>query len=417
MFKPFSSRSLWAASVLIGATVGPATATEPLQGRYLFVSCGVALEGPTTGAVDCRAETPKRNLRDLEFTAFEYLATWVEEAPEDLGREGYGFAFVAPVDPETGAVQVDLAAPMPFLAPSVRDYANGPEWALSQRGPEVFFTCNDAATAMPSLCRLSRFQTGDWQLSQVADSVGFMAKDPSRNPSDRVPKTHYEVRDSGPKIYGYRVDRTRNPRDVDIPLGLASGRWMSDGRRLLLTEMAPQSRNVVALDAETGVYTRFFDDGFSRSFAFPFAAPELNGDDAIAVKIDPVIGTVGADVAIYRPTDDGRWERWSTIPPICPDYPYTSSHEPFVVGDRSFMTFVSHAGDNGLVDPGVIWIATVDPDLPPERQVRQLVSPLSCGEDPINRRDPEALALINQDAARIYFLVAEIDVPDEFLDP
>ncbi len=365
-------------------------------------SCATGLARPAPVLPDCRTEAPGLQIRDPEFSGQSFRAVWQTDTTVALAR----------VNPFTGAIRTETVVEAPVRPAPIGLTGNGPEWAFSQRGTEVFFTCETETGAL-ELCRLTQSRGGA-AVSILPGSEGRALSNPSRNPDSLRPKLYWKgFAPTGPggtlekSGFGWRED-SRTPDDVAMPEGSQIGVWLPDASGLLLQANVlvdgRVTRQLFLYDTATETAVPLLDDALSRRGAVPWAAPELGGATAVAAFVDRPEGRI---LETYRMDPDGVWTLWSAIPPICPGYPAGDSVEPFVFEGRSYLSLASYAGSGDETrDPGIVWIASADPDLPPEERVRRLVSSADCTADALNRRDPETLVLAPGSGARVYFVTA-----------
>lgn len=384
---------------VLGLGLGGMAAADPFEGQT-YRSCGIGPGQP----VNCREEAQAFNVRDPEFLNSEFLTVWVEPLLD--GAEGDGIAVVAPIDPRTGVIETDIASIVSVELPAAKLNGNGIEWGLSQRGPEAYFACLGPGGGT-RICRISRSGQGDWGNAVVAGTGNTTIKDPSKAASTAVPRVHYlglqedgSLSVAGP--YGVFADQPGGARG-ELEFGQVSGRWGPDGRLLFVSRypaglLAPP--RIETFDVVTGESTPLLpDDGIGRSSPFPWAAPEAPGGGAFVARVEQENSPYLA-IEAYRQNADGTYEFWNRIEPICAGYPFNSSPEPFVYKGRSFVSMVSYAGDDKDNDPGIIWVASVDPDGP---QIRRLLEPATCFSDTDVRKDPEPVVLEGRGGVRVYF--------------
>ena len=191
-----------------------------------------------------------------------------------------------------------------------------------------------------------------------------------------------------------------------MPEGSGGGTWLPDSNHLIhskfiLSGSGEFIRQIFLYDTTTDESVQLFDDDRERNRPIPWAAPELGGETAfLALVLNTQ--TNGWDLEAYRSDGAGGWEVWATFPPICPEYISAWSAEPFIYEGRSYVALGSYKGIDRARQPGIVWIASVDPTLPPTESVRRLVSNESCDEDNNLRRDPETLVIDNGETARVY---------------
>jgi len=369
----------------------------------------------------CREALPGQDIRDPEFNQEEALAVW--RVSPRLNQNGSirkdGKIYITPIDSETGDLslisQFEISNANPVPQKSV---INGPEWANSQRGWEIFYSCYSLDKKTVRLCKLDRFQN-TWRVSALPSSKHKGMRNPSKNALDPVPNLFYQyyrgkiAKGSSLKKlhFGWRED-TENPVDVELSRDIGQGKWMPDGRRIVHTKtiLSPQDGQTITqlaiYDRLTNTDDLMFTDGRERHDPFAWYAPELNGQLAI-LSIVQNYQTDAWDVEVYRQNEQGEWIIWSLIPPIHQDFRVNYSPEAFVFQEKSYISIVSYLGSNlqgWRNQPSIVWIASVDPNLEEAQKVHRIVSQEQDPSGISHKNDPESLIIQEGNAARIYYV-------------
>jgi hypothetical protein len=369
----------------------------------------------------CHELLPKWKIKDPEFNQEEMLAVW--RVSPKLNQDGSiredGKIYITPIDMETGDFsligqsEISNANPVPQ-----KSVINGPEWANSQRGWEIFYSCYSLDKKTVRLCKLDRFQN-TWRVSALPSSKHKGMRNPSKNALDPVPNLFYQyyrgriAKGSSLKKlhFGWRED-TDNPVDVELSRDIGQGKWMPDGRRIvhIKSVLNPlDGKNIKQLaiyDRLTNSDELMLNDGRERRDPFAWNAPELNGQPAI-VSIVQNRQTDGWDVEVYRQANQGEWILWSLIPSIHPDFRVNFSPEAFVFKNKSYISIVSYRGNdlkNWRSQPSIVWIASVDPNLEEAQKVHRIVSQEQDVSGISRKTDPESLLIQEGNAARIYYV-------------
>ena len=302
-------------AVALQLEVVPALGPSPAAGQVVVPSC--------------REAAPGESIQDPEFYSGELLAVW-RVNPDIRRSDGtvlkHGKLIVAPVDPATGDFLMSQKEVVPGAKPvhqgAVEDATvNGPEWALSQRGPEILYSCYSKDEQTSRLCKVSRDGQGRWTRKLVLpSSTRKTLRQPSKNPADPVPFIYFERIEGTAATglsgvgHGWREER-RNPKDVQMPEDSGLGKWTPDSSQIvhqIRVEQGGQRITQLALyDVATRVNTVLFFDGIDRDDPFPWSAPELGGAIAIAALVEEPNG--GLNVEVYRQDSLGNWVTWSVI--------------------------------------------------------------------------------------------------------
>lgn len=331
-----------------------------------------------------------------------------------------GRIYILPIDDKTGdfslitGFEIDNANPVPQ-----HSVINGPEWANSQRGWEVFYSCYSENFKTVRLCRLHRHQA-TWHVQALPSSDKKGMRTPSKNPLDAAPYLYYQNYEGKitegshltKGLFGWRQDTDEKPIDVDLPSDIGQGKWMPDGKAIvhIRTTLNQQdgkfNKQLAIYDRLTGQDSLIFTDGRERRDPFPWNAPELNGQTAI-VAIVQNLQTDAWDVEVYQQNEQGDWTIWNIISPIHKDFRVNYSPEAFVFQGRSYVSVVSYLGSdlNGWRNqPSIVWIASIDPKLQGSEVVRRIVSEEQDTSHISRKTDPESLIIQDGNAARIYYV-------------
>ncbi|MEO0386852.1 MAG: hypothetical protein AAF281_04885 [Pseudomonadota bacterium] len=359
----------------------------------------------------CRVEAEGVSIRDAEFNDSLYRMVWQTNGTvgPDGNPAGDGQIVFARVDPITGAVDTRHVMAFEGRPVPIGLVRNGPEWAHSARGWEVYYNCYTDDLEQPQICRATQTHEGVTH-AVLPGTAGLEMLIPSVNTGDPAPRLLWQRFDgtfsAGATFgdYGWRMDEGSAVDHVLSGLD-AVGVWVPDAARLVGPGMTEdgQARPVFLFDTETGGQELLVPNDKTYRGAIAWRAPELDGRLAMMTHVrQPETG--GFDLEVYRETATGVWELWTVIDPICPAYGSSDSAEPLVYDGVSYLTLVSLTGNSKATDPGIVWLTHVDPDAPADKAHRRLISNDSCEDPGVNRRDPESLLLANGLGARIYFV-------------
>lgn len=372
----------------------------------------------------CYEAAPGIPLRDPEFDSDNLLATW--QVNPVLRKNGQlkrpGWLNITPIDPMTGFFLMDQTISFPEANPTrINVTNNGPEWAYSQRGPEIYFTAYTPNLLGTQIGRISRSPKGEWQLGFLSGSKKLARPEPSKTKTDPVPKIYYTTQtkilpDLAFGTFGWRED-TESYIDTALSEDARTGRWLPDGQRLFYHKLVAQNPRRIAqlylLNVNTWEETRITDDNLRYISIAAWSAPELDGATALL----STVSTANEDetyIKVWRQDANGRWVDWTEIHSFIPELPDLDSPEPFVYRGRSYLLITSRTAlSQNLSTESVIWVTTIDPSLPSDQKIEQQIISQEYIPNAISvKADPEVL-VTSSDGVWIYYLdKGAINVPD-----
>lgn len=395
-------------------------AQEPILGSQQIDLPDVYFQNADGFVPECHEAFPGWLVTDPEFNQDELLAVW-KTGPtikKDSTIKTHGSVFITPIDTLTGdfysvgQVQINEANPVPRGT-----VINGPEWANSQRGWEIYYSCYTADLKRVRLCRISRDQ-GEWRVFPLLASDGIGARNPSKNsilPAPNLYYQHYEGVWKGRAgltkgNFGWRQD-IENPTDTILSSDIGQGRWMPDGERIVHIKAVRQNGNSIKQLAIYNTTTQedrlIFFDGRNRRDPFPWEAPELGGKLALVAVVEKLENN-SWDVEVYREDGQENWITWNVFTPIHKNFRASFSPESFIFQEKSYVSAVSYLGSDFLGNPSIIWIASVNPDLPETDKVRRIISrEINFSHQPSLfsvKGDPESLVIRNGKQVRVYYV-------------
>jgi len=362
----------------------------------------------------CAEAAPGLKLRDPEFDQQELLVTWQKNPVVE--RDGTvlepGWLNIAPIDQLTG--EFLLAQTESFYDANpvrITFVNNGPEWGYSQRGPEVFWTAYSPDETTTRIGKLARNQIGRWKVSFLPDSRRGARPEPSKNPLDPVPAIYYSTMkgrfgEQGPDPskgnFGWRQD-TGIPFDITLPSDFGTGRWLPDSTRLFHHLAVTDDVGHIAIyDTLSEVDSLVIPNVTWYIGLGAWSAPELSGATALLAATGNA-DKVRIDLLVFREDTDGTWKLWTAMKSIDPRFQDISSPEAFVYGGRSYVLLTSRTRiSQHLTTASIIWVATVDPDLPEDQRVKRIISQEFLPEVTA-KADPELLVLPGGDV-KVYYL-------------
>ncbi|MGF1640953.1 MAG: hypothetical protein ACFCUO_08390 [Rhodospirillales bacterium] len=384
---------------------------------------------------------------DIEFDSATMRATWQNDpvfAPDGTLIKR-GWVTVAPLGTE-GSILMDQASECFECSPAPMSLTlGGPEFLSVDGQNFLYFSSLSEDETTVRLAKLSEQPSGEWALSFLPESDGKVMFVPGVDSSDAGVKVFYRTVTGSYATgfqrvdWGWRVDDPLFVEDVTMDprpfvkkagywgnAGDFSGRILPDGSKLahralqyrtLLDLLLGRPRLVPAIyDFETNQTRPLLDNPRDQTelveatWPTAFEAPELDGDPVIlaVAKIRPQMTN---EVVAWRQDATGKWVEWSRIAPVDPDYPCFWNPQGFVVDGRSYVSvsaFQPLACYFGFTipTPSIVWIASLDPDLPEDERVRRIVSAEAVPGRVSFKTDNEA-AVINGNDARVYY----IDLP------
>lgn len=323
---------------------------------------------------DAAATAAGIDLPDPEFEPTAGRVVW---------QDTFGFAvWLAQVDPQTGLL-TPANGRGTLLDQNVGPMSigrNGPEWALSDVGPQALWTRRTGPTL--SLARAVDVQ-GVLQVLDVPGSLGQATPIGSLDVGDPAPRTIFYTAPA------FAAPRT-GWRELDDPLTAEYtpefyqfARW-SEGERVM-TGAHPDANGVVqvfAFDTATHTETQLTSSPEAKGSTFFWLAPEYGGERVMFTTHGDAHGHP-TSIVVYRQVG-GAWTPEYTIP-MPPGQPYAVSPEPIVYNGHSYISYISSNrplnSDNG---ESVVWIANIDPSAPLVRRISNATSRV--------RKDPESYA-------------------------
>ncbi len=339
--------------------------------------CETGLDGSGAPFQPFCQKLTDRRLADTEFFVPDpevfpnwqdrYFATW-------YGPQGI---FIVPIQAGTGWILmgqrrvVDYPTP---VHPSLT--AQGPEFALSARGLEVYYNCISEDETRAELCRIS-LESEDLPVTRVPESRNRILRNNTFNVEFPQPNLYtavsfpslpedLELRD---RVVFWRAD-TETPTEnrVDANGWVSHARWMPDGKHLVYIRDVPAfnvSDQLAIFDTQSGETTPVvIPDLISRRYTgrvFAWFAPDMGGRMAIVATRWKSEGGTAMEVyvqdAIGEPDETG-WSLWAAVaPPDADAFPYITDLKPFVVNGNSFVTATSVVSPTD--DQTIAWVAQV----------------------------------------------------------
>ncbi len=295
-------------------------------------------------------------------------------------------------------------------AMTVNDLGNGPEWVMSNRGPQIIYTkFIGSTTALASAAN----RNGIWSTRLLAQPLDRKGPFGTLDRGDPNPAISYAgnpvpgALDGGAALF---VRALNDPgTETLIPttdaFRVAGARWVSNTRWAVFSRPMPDGssarRQAFLYDMQQQQLEQLTDDPGSKAAVLMWQAPEYGNEYILGALVDEQY------IRIYRkldPDGDGiaHWTEVNVIDP--PGLDFIWSPEPFVFQGRSYIVMVTSATDDqrSITDPTEIWLAGIDPANPFYRRLsddRQAV-----------RKDPEVF--MTRQGPYAYILVSGDGSPD-----
>jgi len=246
-----------------------------------------------------------------------------------------------------------------------KTYRQGPEWALSRSGPEVFYTKSlpDGRFALVN----ARRDAQGWQAKVLARGENRGMQITSKDAADPQSRIMYLRRNAAGKYVPSWRESTLPMTEASLPVtGNASSggvpRWVPGERQMstaALDDNGVYQAAVVSIDERS---TRLLTTGpDNKDEVWLWRAPEFGGDWAMISVVDSCCLRIYREVnGIFRHVNSYDVRVLSGLNKIY-------SPEPVVVGGRSYISF--QASNIKLDKKSQIWFVAADPAAPMARQV------------------------------------------------
>lgn len=240
---------------------------------------------------------------------------------------------------------------------------NGGEWALSQRGSEIYYTRLDDSGRVEMA--VARANGGTWDVQTLEASSDRGLPIPSMDGSDPQPRILYaRARDDGYELMWRESTDPNTERTFGAHIVQASGgapRWVRGERAITTTQLdANGVAQAVRIDIDTSVVGVLTQDTDPKDEVWMWHAPEF-GSARVFIAV-----AGGSQLRVYR-EEAATWSLINVIDATA----FSArigiySPEPTIIDGRSYV--VMQLSDQ-KVGPSEIWIAAIDPALPLLRQV------------------------------------------------
>jgi hypothetical protein len=240
---------------------------------------------------------------------------------------------------------------------------NGGEWALSQRGAEIYYTRLDGSGRVEMAW--ARENGGSWDVQIVEASSDRGLPIPSMDGSDPQARILYaRSRDGGYELMWRESTDPTTERAFGAHVVQASGgapRWVRGERAITTTQLdAYGVAQAVRIDIDTTVVDVLTQDTDPTDEVWMWRAPEFG-----AARVFIAVAR-GSQLRVYR-EEGATWNLINVLDAAA--FSARSgiySPEPTIIDGRSYVVMQL---SNQKVGPSEIWIASIDPALPLLRQV------------------------------------------------
>lgn len=327
---------------------------------FAMLGCSAMAQSASRATVDDIQVCPySANVVDPEFDSASQRMVFVDQQGRlkivALNADGTSKS------PGCGGTLIDTGATLSVPGFGLK---NGPEWARSQLGLEIYYTKLDA-DQRPALARAS-YSNGAWRVQLLAngDERGLpLATTDVGDPQPRIMYVEALPDGTFPTLWREGHDartETMFPGSVRNLSGSAP-RWVPGERAITTTQ--PDARGVaqaIKYSIDSGAVEMLTADAGQKDEVWMWPAPEFGNE--------PIFFTVvnNCCLRVYRQMS-GVWTLINTI--NASDfsvYPHIISPQPFVYKGRSYVSMQLANDKNGNSD---IWIAAIDPAAPMLRQV------------------------------------------------
>lgn len=266
-----------------------------------------------------------------------YIDPEILSSENKLGYQtGTGEVYLANLNPNTGL----------FIQSEGKDYLintnctplaasfNGPEFGVDQEGWSVFYNKNINGFAQVWRAVL----TGDSIINTplTAGNIGRFSIQPSKFSQSPHTKLFYS-KGSSFNSGAITVMEENNPAlETEIDKLDTGVRWINGTSKMAyIKQTGPASGQIAIYDAANHTEIVITDDSDSKSYAYGWFAPEYQ--DYLVFCI-----TDNNKISIYKNNGAAFWDKIITLDPPAEagPYHYFGSPEPFVVGNKSYISLV-----------------------------------------------------------------------------
>lgn len=267
---------------------------------------------------------------------------------------------------------------------------NGPEFGFDSLGWAIFYTKYYFGTPQIWKAVVNGTAVTKYPLtSGSASRLSTLATKSSSSESIRLLFSKGQTLSTG--VIGW-IDEN-NPSNEIIVDSIDSGvRWIDNSRKFVYTKQTGEYAGQLFLyDTETQSEERITNDNYRKTYSYGWFSPEYNNLVLLTVINDTLIG-------IYKDNGNQFWEKITDIqvPPMS-SYNYFGSPEPFVAGNKSYISLViKETPTSSSYVNAEVWVIGIEPNINNRFMLRT-----DDGIPQKKRTDPESY--IGEEQVYIYY--------------
>lgn len=308
-------------------------------------------------------------------------------------QTGSGSVWLADLEPTTGLFTSQNGLDVLInngATPLIQSF-NGPEFGMDANGWAIFYTKQNGTTPQIWRATINGNQVNNTALTtgNIARLSNQATKSPN-SPSIRLVYSKGSFLENGLAAY---IDEEQ-PNNETILDSLDNGtRWIDNTRSFVYVKQTGAYAGQIAIyDTDTKSEKIITNDSDVKTYSYGWFAPEYNNELLVFCILNDSL------LSIYKNNGGAYWERIFTMaaPTQAHSYKYFGSPEPFVAGDKSYISFVLKEIPTGSSYVNAqTWVMGIEPDVNKRLMLR-------CDDGTIARRtDPESY--IAQNEVFIYY--------------
>jgi len=267
---------------------------------------------------------------------------------------------------------------------------NGPEFGLDSLGWAMFYTKNNLGIPQMWKAVVNGTAVTKFPLTSGSSSrLSTLATKSVSSESIRLLFSKGQTLSTGVICW---IDEN-NPANEIIVDSIDSGvRWIDDSRKFVYTKQTGEFAGQLFLyDTETQSEERITNDSYTKTYSYGWFAPEYNEMILLTIINDTLIG-------IYKDNGNPFWEKIVDIQvPPQSSYNYFGSPEPFVAGNKSYISLViKEIPTSSSYVNAEVWVIGIEPNINDRFMLRT-----DEGVPQKKRTDPESY--IGEEQVFIYY--------------